>query len=276
MRERDLWAVVPVKELGGAKQRLSPLLPPALRQALMLAMLEDVLAALAAAPDLAGLLVVTVDPQAARLAGRYGARIVESGAREGHSGAVAAAARLLTAEGRAGMLTLPGDVPLVTPAEIAALIEAHRPAPSFTIAPSHDQRGSNAVICSPPEAVPLRFGEDSFFPHLRAAGMRGINPGVRHLPGLARDIDTPDDLAVFARIASSSRARALLDERGIVTALLSSSPVGLRPAGETRGPSAHAIDRWASTLIGNSRSPDLADARIKSGHDEQGPEGFGG
>jgi 2-phospho-L-lactate guanylyltransferase len=224
MRGRDLWAVVPVKELGGAKQRLSPLLPPALRQALMRAMLEDVLAALAAAPQIAGLLVVTVDPQAGRLARRYGARLVEGGAREGHSGAVAAAARLLAAEGRAGMLTLPGDVPLVTPAEIAALIDAHRPAPSFTIAPSHDERGSNAVICSPPEAVPLSFGEDSFFPHLRAAERRGITPSVRHLPGLARDIDTPDDLAVFARVASPSRARALLDESGIVAALLSPRP----------------------------------------------------
>lgn len=224
MRGRDLWAVVPVKELAGAKQRLSAVLAPALRQALMLAMLEDVLAALAASPDLAGLLVVTVDPQAGQLALRHGARIVESGAREGHSGAVAAAARLLDAEGRAGMLTLPGDVPLVTPAEIAALIEAHRPAPSFTIAPSHDERGSNAVLCSPPAAVPLSFGEDSFFPHLRAAEAHGIVPTVRHLSGLARDIDTPEDLAVFVRIASSSRARALLDGSGIVAALLSSRP----------------------------------------------------
>jgi 2-phospho-L-lactate guanylyltransferase len=184
----------------------------------MLAMLEDVLAALAAAPDLAGVLVVTVDPQAGRLARRYGARLVESGARDGHTGAVAAAARLLAAEGRAGMLTLPGDVPLVTPAEIAELIAAHRPAPSFTIAPSRDERGSNAVICSPPDAVPLRFGEDSFFPHVRAAEACGIRPTVCRLPGLALDIDTPEDLAAFAALPPRGRAGALIAENAIVRA----------------------------------------------------------
>ena len=43
----------------------------------MLAMLEDVLAALAAAPGLAGLAVVTVDPAARGLAARYGAAVIE-------------------------------------------------------------------------------------------------------------------------------------------------------------------------------------------------------
>lgn len=238
MPGNDLWAAVPVKELGAAKQRLSPLLTPVLRQALMGAMLEDVLAALAATPELAGVLVVTVDPQAARLARRYGARLIKSGARDGHTGAVAAAARLLAAEGRGGMLTVPGDVPLVTAAEIAALIAAHGPAPAFTIAPSRDERGSNAVLCSPPDGVPLRFGEDSFFPHLRAAEARGITPSVRRLPGLALDIDTPQDLAFLAGIAASSRARAMLDKSGLTTALLS--------------------------------------PRLKSGHGGQGLEGFGG
>ncbi|HZU87966.1 MAG TPA: hypothetical protein VE993_01790, partial [Stellaceae bacterium] len=104
----NLWAAVPVKELDLAKQRLAPLLAPPLRRELMLAMLEDVLAALVATPGLGGLVIVTVDREAERLALRYGARLLADGARDGHSGAVAAAARLLAAEGRAGMLTLPG------------------------------------------------------------------------------------------------------------------------------------------------------------------------
>jgi 2-phospho-L-lactate/phosphoenolpyruvate guanylyltransferase len=85
----DLWAVVPVKELDRAKQRLAALLSPKLRRALMLAMLDDVLAALAATSGLAGIGVVTVDAAASRLAMSYGARIVEAGARDGHTGAKA-------------------------------------------------------------------------------------------------------------------------------------------------------------------------------------------
>ena len=38
-----MWAVVPVKDMAGAKQRLSPVLEEAERQSLFRAMLEDVL-----------------------------------------------------------------------------------------------------------------------------------------------------------------------------------------------------------------------------------------
>ena len=208
----DLWAVVPVKERVSAKERLAPILRPEARQALALAMLEDVLAAVTAASGIAGILVVTVDAKAGRLAARYGARVIEVGARDGHTGAVTAAARLLAAEGRAGMLTLPADIPLVTPAEIAGVLAAHPPAPYFTIVPSHDERGSNAIACSPPDVVPLRFGDDSFYPHLQAAEVCGIRPTVLHLPGIALDIDNAEDVVSFMRTQSSTLAWAVLAE----------------------------------------------------------------
>jgi len=203
---KGIWAVVPVKDTSAAKQRLAAAVPPALRQQLMLAMLEDVLAALAEASGIAGRLLVTTDPMAQRLASRYRADWLTDGAGDGHTGAVAAAARHLAANGAAGMLTVPGDIPLVTGAEITQLIEARRPTPSFTIAPSHDEQGSNAIIVSPPDAVPLRFGDNSFFPHLAAAEARGIRPTVLHLPGIALDIDNPADLRHFAQLGSRTRA----------------------------------------------------------------------
>ena len=209
---KDIWAVVPVKDTSAAKQRLASAVPPALRQELMLAMLEDVLAALAEAPGLAARLLVTTDPAAQRLAARYGFDWLIDGAGDGHTGAVAAAARHLAKNGAGGMLTLPGDIPLVTAAEIAQLLDAHRPAPAFTIAPSHDELGSNAVIVSPPDAVSLRFGDNSFFPHLAAAEARGIRPTVLPLPGIALDIDNPDDLRHFAQLGSRTRAGLWLAE----------------------------------------------------------------
>ena len=213
----DLWAVVPVKERDRAKERLAPLLPPEMRQALALAMLEDVLAALASATGLAGLLVVSVDSAASRVARRYGARLVKDGARDGHTGAVTAAAQLLASERRGAMLTVPGDIPLVTAGEVDCLVAAHRPAPSFTIVPSHDEGGSNAILLSPPDAVPLRFGVDSFFPHLRAAEAQGIRPTVLRLPGIELDIDNPEDLAAFALQPSTTRTRAFLAENAMLT-----------------------------------------------------------
>ncbi len=194
----DIWAALPVKEFADAKQRLSPLLSPSQREILAATMLEDVLTALADA-GLAGILVNTLDPLGAELARRYGARVITDDARTGHTGAVAAMARALASEGHSGMLVLPGDIPRVTAAEIDALLAARRRAPSFTIAPAHDELGSNGVLCLPPEVMPLRFGDNSYFPHLDTARRNGIEPTVVPLSGFALDIDHPDDVRALLR-----------------------------------------------------------------------------
>ena len=66
------------------------------------------------------------------------------------------------------------------------------------------------MLCSPADAVPLRFGDNSFFPHLDAAKTHGIEPEVVHLPHIGLDIDTPEDLALFLQTPSQTRAHALL------------------------------------------------------------------
>jgi len=211
---RNVYAVVPIKATSDAKRRLAPVLDTTRRQELALAMFEDVLATLARVRELAGVIVVTADPAAGAIASRYGARISSDGAREGHTGAVAAAARQLAAD---DMLTVPGDIPLVDTDDVRKLLEAHgnatcRDTRAFIIVPARDERGSNAIVCSPAAAVPLTFGADSFWPHLAAAKRCGIDPTVLRLPRIALDIDTPDDLALFLATPSHTRARALLEQ----------------------------------------------------------------
>jgi 2-phospho-L-lactate guanylyltransferase len=211
----DIWAVIPVKETAGAKQRLGDAVPRHLRPGLVLAMLEDVLAAVTQARGLAGIAVVSIDPAVQAMAQRCGARILTEDARGGHTAAVAAAARILEAEGRSGMLQMPGDIPLVGADEISLLIALRRATPSFTIAPSHDDFGSNGVLVCPPTAVALTFGDDSFFPHLRTAMACGIKPLIVRQHGIGRDIDRPDDLAAFAQLRSRTRTQAYLDRHGL-------------------------------------------------------------
>jgi 2-phospho-L-lactate guanylyltransferase len=210
-----IWAVIPVKETTAAKERLADAVPRHLRPGLALAMLEDVLAAVAQARGLAGIAVVTLDPDARALAQRYGARILTDDARGGHTAAVAAAARTLEQEGRSGMLQMPGDIPLVTADEISLLLAMRRASPSFTIAPSHDDFGSNAVLVCPPTAVTLSFGDDSFYPHLRAAQACGIKPLIVRQHGIGLDIDRPDDILAFAQLRSRTRAQAFLERHGL-------------------------------------------------------------
>jgi len=209
-----VWAVVPVKDTSTAKQRLADALPQEQRSALALAMLEDVLEALAGARGLTGIILVTADPAAQSLARRCGARISEAHACEGHTAAVVGAARSLAASGEA-MLTIPGDVPLATSAEIEHVLDAHRRGRRFVIVPARDELGSNAILAAPADTVPLRFGDNSFFPHLDAARACGIEPTILPLPGIGLDIDTPEDLAAFLARPSRTRARALLDRCGV-------------------------------------------------------------
>ena len=130
--------------------------------------------------------------------------------------------RVLVREGWAGMMTMPGDIPRLSAAEIAATLAAHRPAPAFTIVPAHDELGSNTIICSPPDAVPLRFGDNSFYPHLDAARARGIEPLIVRQPGIGMDIDHPVDLVTFLRMSPAicTRTLAFLEQSGIAGRLL--------------------------------------------------------
>ena len=141
--------------------------------------------------------------------------MLEEEENRGHTAASSFGARVLAQEKMAGMLQLPADIPLLTPEDIHALLQIHGSAPAVTLAPSRDQRGSNAVVCSPPDVLRLRFGDDSYFPHLQRARELGIEPGVVHRPGLALDVDTPDDLLAFLSTPSETRTHDYLIRSGI-------------------------------------------------------------
>ena len=218
-----MWAVLPVKGLEGAKQRLGAVLTPRQRRGLMRAMVEDVIETLSAAETLGGIAVVSRDPAVAAMAERYGARIVFERESRGQTAAVTAAARVLAAEHADGAIAVPGDVPLASAAEIEEVIAAHTAAPfaipCMTIVPARDGLGSNCVVCSPPDAVPFQFGADSFRRHLDAARACGVRSRTLRRPGLGLDIDTPADLAALLDRPGVSRAQVYLKASGIADAL---------------------------------------------------------
>ena len=73
------------------------------------------------------------------------------------------------------------------------------------------------MLCAPPLAVPLRFGDDSYFPHLIAARRQGIEPVIVRMPGIGLDMDHPADLRAFlaARPRMPTRTLALLEGFGL-------------------------------------------------------------
>jgi 2-phospho-L-lactate/phosphoenolpyruvate guanylyltransferase len=193
------WAVVPAKRLSGALRRLAPALPRPLRRELQVAMLEDVFSACAGAPGLAGLLVVSSDPEVAAQARRLARAevIADHDPPRGMNGAVARGLDWAEEAGAGAALVLTADLPLIRPDDVAAVLGAARPGPSAVLVPSHDGTGTNAMLLRPPRAIAPRLGPRSLGRHLAQAARRGVAVERLERPRVALDIDTPRDLAAL-------------------------------------------------------------------------------
>ena len=207
-----MWAVVPVKEIQDAKQRLAGCLGPAERRALVKAMLGDVLEALAAVSLLEGVLVVTRDPEAARCAASAGATVLDEIGEEGLNAALEQASAHLAAQGARGIVVVPGDVPSFRASELASVLEFHQgPGARVSLVSDRHGRGTNCIACSPPDLCRFHFGEGSFAAHQaeaqkRAAEIRTLSPA-----GLQLDVDTVEDLDALAAGSSGRRTGRLLE-----------------------------------------------------------------
>lgn len=189
-------AILPLKPFDDAKERLATGLDPAARQTLARAMATDVLAALPRCRRIAETVVVSAEPAAAEIAG---AAAILRDERTGHSEAASIGARWAAGRGCDAVLMIPGDCPLIDPAEIDALIaRAERDAIGFAVVPDRMGTGTNALLISPPEALAPSFGPGSRERHLRLGQEAGLRTEVVEVPSLALDLDTADDLLELA------------------------------------------------------------------------------
>jgi 2-phospho-L-lactate guanylyltransferase len=214
-----MWCIIPIKSLNQAKHRLKHVLYPDERQDFFKAMFEDVLSTMMSVPDFEQVAVATVCPAAGIIAKKYGAIVLSTSHDQGQTAAVVRSAKILDARGITSMLVIPGDVPLVTVEEIKIVLDLHEKAPSMTIVPAQDELGSNCIALSPTIAAPLRFGPNSYFPHLETARKLGLSLQSPKLPGLGLDIDTPEDLLVLSRQTVCTRAQEYLRKKKIMERL---------------------------------------------------------
>ncbi len=179
----SVWAVVPVKALDRAKQRLAPALDAPDRRRLAQAMCDDVLATLGTVRGLAGIAVVTSERDLVPAGMR---RIEDRG--DGLNAALALAAAVLESDGATAILAIAADVPLTSREEIEDVLTAGRTAP-IVIVPDRQERGTNALLLSPPTRMAPAFGAASLVRHTVMARARGIEPVVLRLSGLGFDVD---------------------------------------------------------------------------------------
>lgn len=199
-----LWALVPAKLGPAVKTRLGVSLTPEQRHALAQAMLADVLAALAAAPSLAGVAVVTRDEPVAALARRHGALAVDERPGGDLNDGVAQGIAACSARGASGVVIVMGDVPNVASAEIERVVEA-LPERGVVLVPSFDGTGTNVLAMRPLDLLPATaFGPDSLARHRAAAA--DLDVVLCPLHGAALDVDTVADLDRLMRGGAAGAA----------------------------------------------------------------------
>jgi 2-phospho-L-lactate/phosphoenolpyruvate guanylyltransferase len=186
-----MWAVVPLKPSSLAKSRLAGVLTPDQRRAWFFGLARRALDALCATDGIERVAVITADAEVARFAQAHGAVALTESQAEGTAQAFSKALTQLPTPGR--VLMLAGDLPLVSPRALGSVVDAAA-RHDVVIVPDRLQRGTNALACSPMDAIPPCFGTDSYARHLAAAHARQRSVCTLQIEALALDIDVPADI----------------------------------------------------------------------------------
>ena len=206
-------ALVLVKNFGQAKTRLRPVLDVAECAVLAESMARDVLDALQGSRRVEIVKLLGTGANVERLGAEYDCQMLEDAAVDNLNASLGQAARAVEHAGATTLLVLPLDLPLLAGQDIDALLDAH--AGGLTICPAEQNDGTNALVVTPPTAIPFRYGLLSARKHLEEGRAGGLECRVFRSAAFSRDIDTPEDLRWLCQQPATGRTASWLLEAGI-------------------------------------------------------------
>lgn len=204
------WTMVlPVKVLAHAKSRLA-LLAGSRRADLALALASDTISAVVACPEVARVLVVTSDVTAGARLAALGARVVPDEPGDGLNAALRHGAAVAAARWPgSGIAALAADLPALRPAELGLALRAASAATATggaAFVPDAAGIGTTMYAVAPGVVFRPMFGGASRARHASAGAVELIPDGV---PGLRRDVDTPEDLRAALALGAGFRTAAV-------------------------------------------------------------------
>lgn len=185
-----LTAVIPLKALADAKQRLATALPPSRRQELTAWMFDHVVSTCRRAPSIEAVLVIAGDAAGADLAARAGVPVLLE-PRRGLDAAMAAADAALA--DAPATLVVTADLPLLSVEDVEGVCRAGADARAVVIAPTRDG-GTGGLLRRPPAIMGTAYGPGSAASHRTLAIEAGVAPIVVSAPGFSHDVDTAGQL----------------------------------------------------------------------------------
>ncbi len=197
-RAADAWhIVVPLKTLAAAKSRLAGVD----RVAMARAMAADVLAACRTCSRVGNVTVVSSEPEQ-----WVGTTLVPDPG-DGLNAAVSAG--IAHQPPGAAVAVVVGDLPCLTPEQLAALLDAAAPvvaAGGSAVVPDRGGDGTTVLMGAAPGPVP-HFGPGSLAAHVAAGAVALVDPGWA---ALRIDVDDADELAAAVAHGVGPETRAAL------------------------------------------------------------------
>lgn len=207
------WAIVPVKPLRSGKSRLSGVLSLEARTALNHYLLSNTLETLSSVREIEHSLVVSRDPEALTIAREYGARTVQEQGTPHLNVALTRATIVAINHSVQGVLIVPADLPLLTADDIQAMVKKAVDPPVIVITPDRHQKGTNALLISPPGLIKYEYGPESFNRHCVQAKEAGARLEICERVSVALDIDLPEDLELAGyQLLEDNNRKKFLDD----------------------------------------------------------------
>jgi len=196
----SIWAIVPARPLEEGKSRLAEALTPDERQRLNQRFFRQTLDVTAAVVGRERTLVISRSESLLAIAQSLSFETLLEFTPYGLNAALTQAAEAARQRGATGVLSVSCDLPFLIPDELRALIEVAHQGDGMAIASDRAGTGTNALVMSPVNAIPYRYGIGSFAAHQEAARAAGLTLNVVRRAGLSFDIDTPDDFEQMEEI----------------------------------------------------------------------------
>lgn len=181
-----------MKDPATAKTRLSPVLANDARERLALLLFENTLQFFKRTHADNPIGVVTASQETAAIGKKYGASIIKETGTGGINVAASHASEWAIGIGATSLLVVHADIATLVDEEVDRLLAA-RERHQVVIGVSADG-GTNALLLTPPDAIPFCYGRNSANAHEAAAHKGGRSWEKLQLAYLSRDIDTPQDL----------------------------------------------------------------------------------
>ena len=197
-------AIIPVSRFTHAKTRLSPTLTPLERENLLKSMLKDVIGVLKQKVN--EVIVISSDEEVLRYVEDLGVVSLKEQGTTDLNGALKQAIRWcskLTDQ----VLIVPSDVPLIKVEHVDRIIKMGETA-DIVIAPAKGG-GTNALLC-PVIDMEMKFGDCSFFEHLKIAKSHNWQYAVFDSFYISLDVNTAEDLGEIMLHGLDTATRSFL------------------------------------------------------------------